>query len=338
MDNGSAWDRFWSYDRLASFGTGAGAGNYGTAIAAGWRAFFAELPAGSRVLDLATGNGAIAVIAIEAGDRLQVTGADLADVSPAAFVSQCKHQLDQVRFLANTPAEKLPLDDASIDAVVSQYGVEYSDMDRSVPEAARVLAPGGRLRFAVHAAEGKVAADTGRAIADADYLLDHIQLTDRAAACCQAILAIERGRTGGALAQAAAQAKYAAFREGLKAVADRVRGAADVAMLSSVHRSLTELFEQRRSHDEAELQDRIGKLRTEVADHRERQRALLAAARSGAQMAELADHLQDLGFIAIGRSEQRDDDDLIGHVIEALAPPTVRRSPSPRGREGGRPG
>jgi hypothetical protein len=190
----------------------------------------------------------------------------------------------------------------------------------------------------VHAAEGTVAADTGRAIADADYLLDHVQLTDRAAACCQAILAIERGRTGGALAQAAAQAKYAAFREGLKAVADRVRGAADVAMLSSVHRSLTELFEQRRSHDEAELQDRIGKLRTEVADHRERQRALLAAARSEAQMAELADHLQDLGFIAIGRSEQRDDDDLIGHVIEALAPPTVRRSPSPRGREGGRPG
>ena len=67
MAEPSAWDRFWSYDRLSSFGTGPGAGNYGEHIAAGWRAFFAALPAGSKVLDLCTGNGAIAVMAVEAG-------------------------------------------------------------------------------------------------------------------------------------------------------------------------------------------------------------------------------------------------------------------------------
>src|SRR4030095_8608677 len=76
MDARSAWNRFWNYDRLASFGTGVGAGNYGDEIAAGWREFFLGLPAGARVLDLCTGNGAIAVMALEAGDKLQVTGAD----------------------------------------------------------------------------------------------------------------------------------------------------------------------------------------------------------------------------------------------------------------------
>jgi SAM-dependent methyltransferase len=316
MDARSAWDRFWTYDRLASFGTGVGAGNYGEPIAAGWRSFFTDLPAGSRVLDLCTGNGAIAVMAVEAGEELQVTGADLAAVRPAAFVSGKRRQLERVRFLANTPAEELPLDDASFDAVVSQYGLEYSDMGKSVTEAVRVLAPAGRLRFAVHAAEGSVAADTRRAIGDADFLLDVIDLPDRALACFQAIVDVERGRTSGPMAQTNAQVRYATFRDGLKAVADRAHTAADAAMLTAVHRSLTELFQQRLAHDEAALQAKIDQQKAEVEAHRERQRALLAAALSAEQMAALSDRLGSLGLIDISLGEQRDGGDLIGHVIE----------------------
>ena len=111
MDKRAAWDRFWSYDRLSSFGTGAGSGNYGEPIAAGWRAFFASLPKVGRVLDIATGNGAIAVMAIEAGDGLRVTGADLAEVKPAAFVSGNRNALKRVRFLAGAAAEDLPLEE-----------------------------------------------------------------------------------------------------------------------------------------------------------------------------------------------------------------------------------
>lgn len=320
MEKRAAWDLFWSYDRLSSFGTGPGAANYGEPIAAGWRAFFAALPAGARVLDLATGNGAIAVMAVESGEKLKVTGADLAAVRPAAFVTHSKSALGQVLFLANTPAEQLPLEDASFDAVVSQYGIEYSDIEQSLPEATRVLAPGGRLRFAVHAADGSVASQTRRAIADADFLLDQLDLPGRAAACFQAILDVERGRAADPFAQTAAQARYAAFRDGLKAVADRTAAAADVAMLASVHRSLTELFQQRQAHDEAALKGEVEALRTEVLAHRERERALLAAARTDEQMAALADQLAGLGLADIARSEQRNAGDLIGHVVEAGRP------------------
>lgn len=315
-----AWDLFWKYDRLSSFGTGSGAGNYGEPIAAGWRAFFAALPAGARILDLCTGNGAIAVIAVESGDRLKVTGADLAAVRPAAFVTRGKSALSKVRFLANTPAEQLPMADASFDAVVSQYGVEYSDMDLSLAEAARVLAPNGRMRLAMHAAEGSVAARTQRAIADADFLLDELDLPARAESCFQAILDVERGRASGPFAATAAQARYAAFRDGLKAVADRIHSAADVDMLVSVHRSLTDLFEKRQAHDEAKLQKKIDALRTEIEAHRERQRALLAAARTDDQMAAIAAGLGGLGLTDIARAEQRDGGDLIGHVIDATRP------------------
>lgn len=320
MDERAAWDRFWSYDRLSSFGTGAGAGNYGEPIAAGWRTFFQALPEGARVLDIATGNGAIAVMAVESRKDLRVTGTDLASIRPQAFVSRDKAKLGKIRFLSKTPAEQLPLAEGSFDAIVSQYGIEYSDMERSVPEAVRVLAPGGRLRFACHAAEGSVVAKTKQAIVDADFLLDEVGLIGRAGDCFAAILDVERGRAAGPFAQAAAQAKYAAFRDGLKAVAERSASAADADMLASVHRSLTELFEQRQAIDEAALATRLDDLRCEVEAHRERQRALLAAALSGEQMAALVDRLEDFGLADVTLGEQRNGADLIGHVIEAKRP------------------
>ena len=286
-----AWDSFWRYDRLSSFLTTPGAPNYAPPIADGWRAFFKSLTDGARVLDLATGNGAIAVMAVEAGKDFSVTGADLAAVEPTAFVTRNHAELKQIRFLPNTPAEALPLADASIDAVVSQYGAEYSDLARSIPEAVRVLAPGGRLRFAIHAAEGAVACDTASAIADADFLigLDIVGLAERSDTALDA------------------------FNIGLKAIADRAPTATDRAMLANVHQTLCDADDHRRG----ELAVTAENLHAEITAHRDRQAALLSAALSTNQMAELGTMLAALGLTAIAHGEQRDGADLIGHVIEA---------------------
>jgi uncharacterized protein (DUF934 family) len=96
-----------------------------------------------------------------------------------------------------------------------------------------------------------------------------------------------------------------------------VQGAADPAMLASVHRSLTDLFQERQSHDDATLRTKLADLQTEVEAHRERQRALLAAAQSADQVAALAGRLERLGLDGVILSEQRDGGNLIGHVIEA---------------------
>ena len=287
----SAWDSFWRYDRLSSFHAAPGAPNYGPAIADRWRAFFTSVPGSSTVLDIATGNGAIAVLAVEGGDRLEVIGADLADIRPAQFVTTGRAALEQVRFLSNTPAEALPLLDGSIDAVVSQYGVEYSDLDRSIPEAVRVLAPGGRLRFAMHAAEGAVARDTATAIEDADFLigLDLVVLAGRAAT------------------------KLPAFNAALKSIADRVPAATDRAMLANVHKTLCDTYDHRRG----ELAAAAANLNAEIVAHRARQWALLSAARAADQMAGIGAMLEGLGLITVVHSEQRDGADIVGHVISA---------------------
>lgn len=286
-----AWDSFWRYDRLSSFHTAPGAPNYGPPVADGWRDFFAGLRDGARVLDLATGNGAIAVMAVAAGKGLAVIGADLAAVEPTAFVTQNRAELEQITFLAGTPAEALPLPDASIDAVVSQYGVEYSDLSRSLPEAERILAPDGRLRFACHAAEGTIARDTATSITDADFLiaLDLVALA---------------GRSSGE------------FNAGLKAIADRARTATDVAMLANVHQTLCDTDDHRRHELAATASHLVG----EITAHRDRQAALLAAARTAAQMAAIGGVLEGLGLTAIAHGEQRDGADLIGHAIEARRP------------------
>ena len=286
-----AWDSFWRYDRLSSFHAAPGAPNYGPPIADGWCAFFASLPPRSSVLDIATGNGAIAVLAIDAGDELVVTGADLADVRPADFVTTASAALGRVTFLANTPAEALPLGDASVDAIVSQYGIEYSDLGRSLPEAVRVLAPGGRLRFAMHAAEGAIARDTATSIADADFLLD-LDLV-------------------GLAEQSATQ--LAAFNAALRAIADRVPAATDKAMLANVHKSLCDAYDFRRG----DLIAVATVQRAEILAHRDRQSALLAAARSLEDMHRLGARLTAFGLTAVTYSDQRDGADLIGHVIEA---------------------
>ena len=67
MDSRAAWDLYWHADRIASCFDGAGGSNYDERLAGRWRAFFESLPRGSRILDLCTGNGAIAAIAAESG-------------------------------------------------------------------------------------------------------------------------------------------------------------------------------------------------------------------------------------------------------------------------------
>ena len=76
MPETSIWNDYWHYDRLSSFDDAET--NYREEVAGEWRSFFDSLPNGASILDLCTGNGAIAVMAAESSrrfvDRLAVQG------------------------------------------------------------------------------------------------------------------------------------------------------------------------------------------------------------------------------------------------------------------------
>ncbi|MDE0001345.1 MAG: class I SAM-dependent methyltransferase, partial [Rhodospirillaceae bacterium] len=145
------------------------------AIETHWRGVFAQLPAGNRVLDIATGNGVLLVwgarAARAAGHELTLTGIDLADIDPARFLPEHRADLASVRFIGKTAAESLPFADGSFDVVVSQYGLEYADLEPTLSEAARVLAPGGRLHWLAHGGGSIVVAQARAKLVDIALLL-----------------------------------------------------------------------------------------------------------------------------------------------------------------------
>jgi SAM-dependent methyltransferase len=91
-----------------------------------------------RVLDLAAGTGKLT-------QSLVRIGAEVVAVEPhLAMLGELRRLLPGVPALAGT-AERIPLRDGSVDAIVVGQAMHWFDLDRAMPEMARVLTPGGVL-------------------------------------------------------------------------------------------------------------------------------------------------------------------------------------------------
>jgi SAM-dependent methyltransferase len=89
-----------------------------------------------RVVDLGAGTGILT-------GGLARLGADVVAVEPdQAMLARLRRQLPAVRAVAGS-AERIPLADQSADAVLCGQAMHWFDMDRALPEIARVLVPGG---------------------------------------------------------------------------------------------------------------------------------------------------------------------------------------------------
>jgi SAM-dependent methyltransferase len=96
---------------------------------------------GERWLDVATGTGAVAILAARAG--AEVVGLDIAP----ALLEQARAQADDLPIRWDEgDAQALPYPDASFDVVASCFGAVFAPDDEAVArELARVTRPGGRL-------------------------------------------------------------------------------------------------------------------------------------------------------------------------------------------------
>ena len=113
-----------------------------------------DVAAGSRVLDVAAGNGNAALAAARRGG--EVTAADYVE----GLLDRARQRADADGLRLDTrvaDAEDLPFDDASFDCVLSTFGVMFTpNPERAAGELVRVCRPGGRIGLANWTPDGFV--------------------------------------------------------------------------------------------------------------------------------------------------------------------------------------
>ncbi|MGV8940371.1 MAG: class I SAM-dependent methyltransferase [Lysobacter sp.] len=166
----AAWSSYWAGGTLHSC-VGSYDSNYSGAIGEFWHEVFKHVGSGARVLDLATGNGALPLMLWElhgAGRDISVDAVDLATIKPS-WHQDTVHA--GIKFHPGVAMEQLPFEGGSFDWVISQFGLEYATRPDSLNECLRVAGADGVLAFVMHHA-GSVLVSVGKVeVANLELLL-----------------------------------------------------------------------------------------------------------------------------------------------------------------------
>lgn len=122
--------------------------NYGQDVEEFWKSILNSCKNNVRIVDLATGNGALLQIATKINNDKSKTweliGVDMAKVSPNPNL------LDSVKFYEKTSMEALPFENESVDVIISQYGFEYGERLAVLKQITRVLKLSGSFISVSH--------------------------------------------------------------------------------------------------------------------------------------------------------------------------------------------
>ena len=149
LGSDKAWSQYWKTGVITSFSDTYSA-NYEGFLSNYWTSFCEQHDLGnSSILDVGTGNGAIInliehTLATKNLKALSLVGIDSAEIIDSNRTST---------LIGEMKAESMGFDDDTFDFVVSQYGFEYSEVEKSIFEIARVLRNGGRINFLCHCSD-----------------------------------------------------------------------------------------------------------------------------------------------------------------------------------------
>ncbi|PWK48478.1 class I SAM-dependent methyltransferase [Pleionea mediterranea] len=156
------WSGYWSQGNITSLPVGF-RDNYDREIKHFWFEQFKQLPESAVILDVCTGNGAIALLAAEFSDihqkNFSIIAVDAASIDIAAIKArypQLEPYLNQIQFKPSTRIEELSFDDDSFDLICSQYGIEYCNLGVVGVKLSKLLKSKGTVAIVSHTSDARI--------------------------------------------------------------------------------------------------------------------------------------------------------------------------------------
>ena len=274
----------------------------------------------NHIVDIACGNGALMWICNEilnqGSGKTHITGVDFADISPFKALMRNERDYPMIRFMGKTPAENLPFENHSIDLVVSQFGVEYTNPEKAIPEIARILTPDGRMSFILHDKESTLIRGATSRLDDLRTVLNDIAIHEYALQLDDLYLRIKDPEAR----QSSVEHRELVTRINMLAnqVRDLVR---DYSPGSSIHLYMNRLnlaLENARNNKHAERKDLIIFARESLRSNIERIEDLEMAALSVEDRQHLVALIQRAGFAVTEQDTLRlANQDNIGTILVA---------------------
>lgn len=315
-----AWSRYWASGALHSCPNAFG-GNYDDEIREHWMEFFSRLPDGARVLDIGTGNGAVAFLALDAGRSLgrtfHVEGIDAAAIDPAAAARRHGIEAGTVAFHGGRSFEETEFPSGRFDAVSSQFAVEYGDVAKALGEAARILKPGGRAGFVIHHAQSEALEVARAELSVFDFLRDDAPLLLESCELLKNLLpAGSAGELAGLMQDSALQAQDRKVHELLRSVAEFARTRPSAAFAEDIAKQVALTFRRITETGPVSALERLANLGDEMAAHRSRLLGICEAAHDRQDIEDFCRLANLAGFSAgAPRVLERRGVDLLGWAV-----------------------
>lgn len=307
-----AWSFYWAQGNATSL-PDLFPRNYDGSLLEFWEKTFECLRPGARVLDICTGNGAIALLAYEYALRsklpCRIDGVDRADIRPPAPVTPADCQVT-LAFTPRTRAEHLPFPTASIDLVIGQFALEYCDTAAVLPELRRVLKDGGRVAFMLHHADSLTVKSAAEFVAIGEALLQAPTIFLRLQKC----LSNSTPRSAGKSAVRERALKQ--LQAGLLNLDDLTRRYHDNRILGALAQRLTDLAGRVRDPG-SNVAEEIAELQERLVLHVRRARDLLEAAHDRSRIQSLTAVMGAQGWQEISVNPGHFDGTLLAWELRA---------------------
>lgn len=178
MTNGNvhdAWNTYWERQDRSAAGVQAMPDDWlalNRRRADHWQEYARTLPRNARVLDLASGDGAVMAHLLGVRRDLKMQGVDRATTLPKPPRG--------AKLRGGVSMENLPLPDGHFAVVTSQFGFEYGEMGKAAAEVSRVLQAKGSFALMTHRLDGPIVAHNRARRTQLTWALEEQQLLRQA--------------------------------------------------------------------------------------------------------------------------------------------------------------